>query len=695
MLNRKQIQFCQEPSKFVRLLAPAGSGKTLSLLHRCKYLIENDTDKDYGTSNHKTIIFTFTKSAAYELRDRLELPEFQSIKKRVEITTLNKWGNRFISEQGIVKNKQTIERNVCRNYVLNTLQAAWNGTKIEKILTESKKWTNAEIIFGLIDDFKTLGFKHISIKTSFSENIKFLIECGMQDYLLDISSKLNRVGIIKSEFNPITDIAGNKNFITELFNNFIPFWKKACEQPYKSGFITLDDQKYLPLLYLENKLSQGIHKRGTYNYSILVDEFQDINPLDLALIKAIASYYKAGITIVGDDDQAIFEWRGATPTFILNPDEYFQQHFVTHILSTNYRIPSNILSYSQTLIKHNQRRHPKDVTSKNANSAHISFIHADSIPDAVTRVRSLVMELYKTAGRIALIGRKRGQILPYQIIFAGQQIPYYSDTDLIIFLSQAFDNLKRLLRIKSSMSNSITEDLLFLCDNIERRPLCKDEREQLKRYLLAHSPNTMNDAIDILRKYPGCLKKDKTGKMREKFCASLNEFINAANVANALQSISEKFGGFQKDYGKSLDDVFYADPPFLYLIDFATSYADDYNKFLADLEKAVSWARESSSQVNDSEPDDSTDDSWKNKLHLLTANRAKGREYDAVIILDANDGTWPSKYATTEMKQEQERRLFYVAMTRAKKYLFFAINETMKDTPVEPTPYFKEMDLQE
>ena len=690
MLNEKQIQFCQDPSRYARLLAPAGSGKTISLLYRCKYLIEADTEKE-GTSNHKVIVFTFTNAAAQELKERLKSPEFEIVRNHISITTLNSWGNKFISDQGIVKSKQTIERSACKNYVLNTLQCAWNGTKVEKSLT---KRSNAEIVFDIINDFKSLGFRHPTIKTTFSEQLRFLIECGMQDYLMDISSKLCKLGIIQNEFNPQFDLGGNEAFTKDVERNFIPFWKKACDQPYKTGFITLEDQKYLSLLYLEEKLSNDRRARRVYHFSILVDEFQDINPLDLALIKAISMYYRAGITIAGDDDQAIYEWRGATPTFILNPDNYFQHTFVTHILSKNYRVPDNILTLSQNLIAHNIRRHHKDVTAENHDNAEIAFIQADSIPDAVKKVHECVMKLYKKVDKIALIGRKRAQILPYQIVFAGQQIPYYSDSDLIVFLSKAFDNLKRLLRIKSGDTTSVIDDILFLCDNIERYQLSREEKDQLKRHLISSAPSNMPESVAALHRYKGCIKKDKTGKMRDKFCNAINSFLNAPTIATAIQAVSEGFGGFQKDYGKSLDDVFYADPPFFYLIDFATSYQDDCAKFLNDLEKAVAWARESSTINNTCDSEEGTDDSWQNKLHLLTANRAKGREYDAVIILDSNDGTWPSKYATTEMKLEQERRLFYVAMTRAKKYLYFAVNQTMKDTPVEPTPYFNEMLLQ-
>ncbi len=87
------------------------------------------------------------------------------------------------------------------------------------------------------------------------------------------------------------------------------------------------------------------------------------------------------------------------------------------------------------------------------------------------------------------------------------------------------------------------------------------------------------------------------------------------------------------------------------------------------------------------------DESWKLPLHLMTALRAKGKEFDAVIVLDANDGIWPSKLAKTEEELEQERRLFYVAMTRARKYLYFLVDDTILGESATASPYLAEMGL--
>jgi DNA helicase-2/ATP-dependent DNA helicase PcrA len=170
--------------------------------------------------------------------------------------------------------------------------------------------------------------------------------------------------------------------------------------------------------------------------------------------------------------------------------------------------------------------------------------------------------------------------------------------------------------------------------------------------------------------------------------------MQAQTVAQCVEAVSEHFEGLQKDYGKSLDDIFYADPPFLYLAEFAERYGDDFTSFYRDVEKAVGTLARVAPDDELEEKADSTEDAdWKRRLHLMTALRAKGKEFDAVIVLDANDGIWPSRFARTDEEREQERRLFYVAVTRARRYLYFVVNDSILRESQVPSPYLAEMGL--
>jgi DNA helicase-2/ATP-dependent DNA helicase PcrA len=449
-------------------------------------------------------------------------------------------------------------------------------------------------------------------------------------------------------------------------------------------------------------LEEGRFTTGAARYHhIFVDEFQDINPLDLALIKAIARANKAKLTIVGDDDQAIYEWRGATPEFILEPERHLGGKYETCILTTNYRSPRNIVHLSQALIAHNERRVAKEVNAAQPSEAYVEIRRFSSISKAIGDTVKLVKALlddgqYKS---VALISRKRSQIIPYQILFAGLNIPFYAAEDLHVLLSEAFLEMKNILAIRGreSMGGMFgvdpVQDVLKLCDKIKRYPIAKKDREELRRHLYQAQPSNLHEGAKALAKYTGPLKGSNVdGRMSASFANAISHLITAKTVSESIHALSDNFEGLQKDYGKALEDIFYTDPPFLYLADFAERYGSDYTAFYKDIEKAIATLARVS-------PDDEQDDKddkeleWKRPLHLMTALRAKGKEFDAVIVLDANDGIWPGKLAKTKNDLEQERRLFYVAMTRARRCLYFILNDSILGEARSPSPYLAEMGL--
>mgnify|MGYP001224234665 CR=1 FL=1 len=686
-LDDDQREFCKVSGGAVRLLAPAGCGKTHSLLWRCLHLLEK-SDKE----KPRFLLFTFTRAASDELRDRIKNDKaFQSIAPFVTITTLNSWGFRQLKSNRH-NLKLIVEKALRYTCVNNILQPVWQKHQyIRDVLTDKKRQSKAtHELMDIIDQLKTLGFRHDYVQSEkhLAEHIGWLVKSGMMKHVEAVIQRLIDMEILQRE-----------DIIKELQVNFIEFWKEACELLYQSAFITLEDQKYWPLIELEKHLRGKKYTSGGGRFHhILVDEFQDINPLDLNLLKAIAAVNKAELTIVGDDDQAIYEWRGATPSFILNPDDYLDGKYTTCILGTNYRSPKNIVELSQKLIAHNKRRVSKKVKAFSTSQAQVSAVLLHGLTDSVEYVLGLVQDLLREndCKNIAIIGRKRSQIIPYQIIFAGQNIPFYAAEDLQVFLSAAFYELKDILAIRARAGmGSIAgfnpvNDLLKLCDKIKRYPLRKTDRQSLMQHLNQARPRTIRDALKALFTYAGPLKGDNIGgRMSLDFAGAIAGLLGSKTVAESISAISDHFDGLQKDYGKSIDDIFYADPPFLHLGEYAQRYGDDYQTFYDDIEKAVSTL----ARIPPEDQYENEDEQWKLPLHLMTALRAKGKEFDTVIVLDANDGIWPSKLAQTEDEIEQERRLFYVATTRARKRLVYLVNKMILDEVVMPTPYLAEMGL--
>ncbi|GIW43876.1 MAG: hypothetical protein KatS3mg077_1158 [Candidatus Binatia bacterium] len=691
-LDRVQQEFCAIPEGSVRLLAPAGCGKTYSLLYRCKALAEREAG-----ARPRFLVFTFTRAARDELRDRLKkLSVFQDIAGSVQIATLNSWGFRVLKNRVSTPKLITTgdQRYLCVN---NILRPVWSNYERLRVLLEDSRRVGRAVddVWSAIQFLKSMGLRHdrVTDVPRFERAVAHLEACGLGNQLRAFFRLLRDMGLVDQDTPALA----------EVFEHFVLFWREASELLGKVASFSLEDQKYWARIFLEDDLARGRLATGQARYHyILVDEFQDINPLDLALLKAISAMHKAPLTVVGDDDQAIYEWRGATPEFILSPDQYVGGTYKTCILERNYRSPRNIVEMSMRLIGHNRRRVEKNVVPVRRDDAEV-FVHRyEWIHDAVDSNVALVKRLLEHSedATIALIGRKRSQIIPYQIVFAGEGIPFYAAEDLHVFLSEAFQDLRTFLAIRGRQNSGPMfdidpiSDLLKLCDKIKRYPLAKKDREALRTYLYRSGAGNLREAAIALGRYQGPLKgSNEGGRMSTEFSEAVLALLDAQTVTEAINAISVRFEGLQKDYGKSLDDIFYADPPFLYLAEFAERYGEDYDRFYQDLDKAMkTLARVIPDEVGDDGADAGADVP-KERLHLMTALRAKGKEFDVVIILDANQGVWPSRFAQDERELEQERRLFYVAVTRARKQLHFSLSDCFLGEVHTASPFLAEMGL--
>ena len=221
-------------------------------------------------------------------------------------------------------------------------------------------------------------------------------------------------------------------------------------KPHPMDSATLEKFKELSNIccYTTQEFPQG---GGRYSH-IIVDEFQDINPLDLSLIKAISEYHGHGepvnLTIVGDDDQAIFGWRGTTPKFILEPEKYFGVKFETCILETNYRSPKDIVEPACRLISRNRQRIEKEMKSAAKGRAYLKVVSRKRLAASMEAVMTTVRKILENVngGTVALIGRKQTALFPYQVMLSAEGIRYRVDADIDIFEGEAMQILQYIMR---------------------------------------------------------------------------------------------------------------------------------------------------------------------------------------------------------------------------------------------------------
>jgi DNA helicase-2/ATP-dependent DNA helicase PcrA len=332
-------------------------------------------------------------------------------------------------------------------------------------------------------------------------------------------------------------------------------------------------------------------------------------------------------------------------------------------------------------------------------NADIRIEETENINESLDLAVRLVADHIKQGGsptRIALIGRKKAQLIPYQVYFASNNVPFCAAEDLQIFLSKTFDRLLELLDIKQRANQrqrprQIAEDLVKLCDLVKRYPIKKAERETLLSHLSKTAKGTNRDSIDCIASYTGPLKGTNAGsQMSVDYADAVRTYFEADSVADALTALGSNFEGLAADFGKADEDIFFKDPPFGQLAEFAERYGDDYIQFLDDIEKAKQHLAHVP-PTDDDAPD--SNDVQRRPVHLMTALRAKGKEFESVLLLDCVEDIWPTKHAQTTAQFEAERRVFYVAFTRAKKRVVFQTAKRLGKRMATPSRYLAEIGL--
>ena len=670
-LDPSQQEFCRSTSRNIRLLAPAGCGKTISLLYRCRDLASR------SKGNPRFLIVTFTNVAAGELRERIRSDaSLEIVRDCIRVRTLNSYGWRTIQNEAS-RNKMPPPKLIKSRYekqsaITNQLQPVWRRSRYVKAAVE-RGYNARRDLLDVIDDLKSLGFDHTNDlnRDLVYEKLDCLENRTLGWRVTQLFDTLSQVGILE---RPKTR-SNSFNFRRRAFyDRFFTFWRRATEHLQQHSFYTFEDQKYWANLIMRQALRDGRRRRlptGITRYDhILVDEFQDINPLDLAFVDAIRTYHRANLVIVGDDDQAIYEWRGASPDFVLNPEDYFKgSRFVTKKLRTNYRSPKQIVELSQNLIKHNRNRVRKTVVSApTVGNAQIELKLLDSIDARLKLVTDLVHNAYP--GKVAVIGRLRRQLIPFQIYYAydpDDSPPFKTASDLDVYSSDAFNKLVSLLEVwdhkddRRRRLSQVVDDTIKICNVIKQRS-SKQTNKHLRSYMMRARPKTVAECVASLDNYDG---PDLSGKSHVELHRSASRFIKTTSVHDVIMSMSDGFDGLRWDAERAEDDIWYTNPPFEMLAELAES--QDFDAFdLIERIEIVKDSLEEFKRIEEENEKDADLSLLERRLHLMTAHRSKGKEFDTVVLLDVDADHWPGQ-AKDQRELEAERRLFYVAFTRAQK----------------------------
>ena len=449
----------------------------------------------------------------------------------------------------------------------------------------------------------------------------------------------------------------------------------AIAEIYKEWLLTqkaynvvdFDDLILLPIKIFEAKpwILEAVQERYRY---IMVDEFQDTSLLQYRLVSMIASKYR-NIAVVGDDDQSIYSWRGANYENIVQFEQDFPER-KEFKLERNYRSTGNILTAANALIVHNKERKNKKLWTEEGSGSAISIKHhKTSEAEAywiVSRIKSDMREIRELKyGDIGVLVRTNSLISELENIFAEMNIP------LRVSGGQSFFDrreVRDILCYLKTLLNSHDDVSLLRIINTPRRGIGRTTIEKLRKD--ADERNTsLYEAIEHMSGLDSPLQ-DRTKENLKAFMVKLSEWkASSASPDNLIRRIVNDInyqGMLSEEYPDSPKTVDYKMRSIEILENRLKRYLEmNEGTALKDYLNAVAI-------VGDEKEDDG------NKVNLMTMHASKGLEFRIVYLAGIEDDVIPSSRALEENAKniDEERRLFYVAITRAREKLVINYADT-------------------
>ena len=586
-LNPKQQEAVVHKDGPMLVLAGAGSGKTKVLTNRIAYLIEE------GISPGNILAITFTNKAAREMKERVYKIIGPDV-NYIQISTFHSLGLKIIKENydflGYEKNFIILDSD-------DTLTVV---KKIMKDLNMSPKYYNARELRN------------------------------------KISSAKNEL-ITPEKFKKI-----------EFDEKVVTLYKRYCEKLKMGNSVDFDDLLILPIKLFEQSENILSYYQEKYKY-VLIDEYQDTNEAQYIFSKILCKKYK-NIFVVGDNDQAIYAFRGANYKNILNFEKDYPD-CKTILLEENYRSTQNILNAANSVIKHNKLRKDKNLWCNNEIGNKIKYIKTDDEKAEGDFVTNQIKDLVKNGTNyddIAILYRTNAQSRSIEESLLKSNIPYRIIGSFYFYNRKEIKDLLCYLRLINNPKDDISLTRII---NVPKRGIGNVTIGNLTKK--AEEKNiSLFDAIE--------------GGKELAFKQLINKLIEESkslSLTELVEVVLEK-SGIRKELKeeKTLESEIRLEN----LEEFKSITLNYENEFgeisLDDFLNEISLV---------SDVTEHTD--GKNKVSLMTVHSVKGLEFNYVFIIGMEEGIFPHYNSIMEGTNdaiEEERRLCYVAITRAKKDLW-------------------------
>ena len=587
------------------VLAGPGSGKTLTIVNRIKYLIE-----EYKVRPEEILVVTFTRFAAAEMKSRL-----CTLMGRKDLPVTS--GTFHGSYYGILKWAYRMGQ--------------------QNILSEEEKY---QILRAAVSREKMEIFDE-------------------EDFIQDLAAEIGRIK--NNRIDP--DEFVSEKCSADAFRNI---YREYERQRKKLKKIDFDDMLVLCYELFASRPDVLAQWQKKFRY-ILIDEFQDINRIQYDVIRMLAKP-EDNLFVVGDDDQAIYGFRGADSSLMFRfREDYPGAEQI--LLGMNYRSTANIVRNSLKVIGHNEKRFEKDLRAERDNGA---CLHVQEVRDPNEEAQYILDEIEK---------QTEAGVRPEDIAVLFR---IHTDARPVV---EALLERRISFQMKEHLPNLYNH---FIAKDIQayfRMALGERKRQDFlqvmnrpKRYIGRDSIAGSAVSFEEMRKFY-CDKEWMMNRI-DQFEWDVKMLRKMAPYA-AIQYIRKRIGydDFLKDYALT-HNVNKAD---LFEV---LSEIEEAAKPYASLEEWFGHVQEYTEALRLKERQRSLK---QDGVRLMTIHAAKGLEFDTVFLIEANEGRIPYKKAKTEQETEEERRLFYVAMTRAKEVLKICYVKTKNGKETSPSRFVEEL----
>ncbi|HOO55433.1 MAG TPA: 3'-5' exonuclease [bacterium] len=487
---------------------------------------------------------------------------------------------------------------------------------------------------------------------------KALVDNGFDPQKNDPRTLLWRIGTVKNLFPAVE----TEDFQDPVFSTVYHAYNSLLE---KNNAVDFDDLLLCTAKLLRKKSVLGKYQ-DRYRY-IMVDEYQDINGCQYDLIKKLAAAH-GNLYVVGDDDQSIYGWRGAQVQNILNFERDFKKAREIK-LEQNYRSTGTILEAAYEVIKNNQVRRDKKLWTTGARGDLIVVIEAQDENEEAQKVIDYIVALkhkYKMHyGDFAILYRTNAQSRLFEEKFVRLGISYIMVGGTRFFERREIKDVTAYLR---AMSNSEDELSLLRIINFPARGIGKKTIERIQQSAIENKI----PLFEALANAADC--EEFTAKTREGIKSLLSIFgdMRVAAVKNPgnpeqVMKVLFKEVDFRKAYEKACSDANDAKRRFDNVQELLNAVIDFQT---AEPGATIEGFLENVALMSDEQ--EIEEELREDSVVLMTLHSAKGLEFKHVFLVGVEEGYLPHERSEAEGSVDEERRLFYVGMTRARKRLFIS-----------------------